>query len=71
MMSVNLKLYIGVEGPSGREDSGDDQHQGKSALKCKNVYVIVSLKLEMKVSLLGCYTRSGKHQANIGLRFFL
>ena len=40
MMSVNLKLYIGVEGTSGREDSGDDQHQGKSALKCKNVYVI-------------------------------
>jgi len=43
MMSVNLKLSIGVEGTSGREDSGDDQHQGKSALKCKNVYDVVQI----------------------------
>ena len=32
---------------------------------------MVSLKLEMKVSLPSCYTRSWKDQANIGLRFFL
>ena len=32
---------------------------------------MVSLKLEMKASLPGCYTRSRKHQADIALRFFL
>ena len=31
-MGTNLNLSIGVEGTS--EDS-DDEHQGKSALKCK------------------------------------
>jgi len=32
---------------------------------------MVSLKLEMKISLPGRYTHSTKHQANIGLRIFL
>ena len=42
MMNANLNLSIGVERTS--EDSGDE-HQGNSALKCKNVYVAVSIEL--------------------------
>ena len=33
-----------------------------------NDTVMVSLKLEMKVSLPSCYMRSRKHQASIGLQ---
>jgi len=33
--------------------------------------VVVSLKLEMNISLPSCYTRSRKHQGDIGLGFFL
>lgn len=29
-----------------------------------------SLKLEMKVSFPGCYTRNRKHQTNMDIRFF-
>lgn len=31
---------------------------------------MVSLKLEMKVSFPGCYTRNRKHQTNMDIRFF-
>ena len=48
MINANLKLSIGVERTS--EDSSDE-HQGNSALKCKNVYDVVSIELKLISSL--------------------
>ena len=42
MMSANLNFSIGMAGTS--DDSGDE-HQGNSALICKNVHDVVSIKL--------------------------
>ena len=39
LISANFKLSKGVDGTF--EDSGDDQHQGRSALKCKNAHAVV------------------------------